>query len=245
MTVADNTPQHTMGRFDAILREPAEKRALHNQPLFECQDWLVVPTLGAIVPNWLIVLPRQPALCLRSWKGRYGKEPRDMVRTLSAHLDTYYDDLVWFEHGPSHTQSSIGCGTDYAHLHVLFYPTFSFASFARHIIRHSMLEWTTTHSDRVYEELPYEGSYLMAASGDVSVFVSQVECLGSQYFRRIVSLLSDRVGAWDYRRFPHMDNIKRTVENFRALETASKCCESSPFHRSSANSPSEPFGSVG
>ena len=245
MTEADNIPHQPFGRFAAILRESDDKPALHNQPLFECEDWLVVPTLGAIIPNWLIVLPRQPALCLRSWRRQYEKEPNDIIRTLSAHLGTHSDDLVWFEHGPSHTHSSVGCGTDYAHLHILFNPAFTFASFVRHSIDHSMLEWTTAHSDRVYENLPFDGSYLIAASGNASVFVSQVECLGSQFFRRVVSFLSDRVCAWDYKEYPHLDNIKRTAQNFRALETASHVKGFSPTNHQIVSKPSEPLGPFG
>ena len=241
MNTATYTPQNSISRFAAIFHETKETQPLHNQPLYECDDWLVVPTLGAIVPNWTIVLPTQPALCLRSWRRQYGKQPQDIIRTLSTHLRIDVGDFIWFEHGPSRTQSSVGCGTDYAHLHVLFNPTFTFGSFLRNSIRRSQLEWTIAHSDHVYDELPDDHSYLMAASGQASAFVSHVECLGSQYFRRIVSLLSGKEREWNYRTFPHFDNIRRTADNFRSLQTASHLAASFPSYKQALSPLSQPL----
>lgn len=213
----------TAGRFAALLRQPDGRRAEYDQPLLESTDWVVAPTLGAIVPNWLIALPRDPALNLRAWKKQFGRAPQGILDDLCEHLGVTFSDLVWFEHGPVSPNSPIGCGTDYAHLHIIFQPSFTFEDFAQQSITLSQLWWKRATFSSAYESLPDTGSYLVAGSGDQCILTSQVESTGSQFFRQVVGLLSDRVSAWNYKRFPHADNIAKTITNFRTLESAPGC----------------------
>ena len=210
------------GRFAALLREPAGERANYDRPLLERPDWVVAPTLGAIVPNWLIVVPREPALNFRAWKKQFGKAPGKVLDDLREHLGITSTEIVWFEHGPAGPGTLVGCGADYAHLHFLIRPSFTFDAFAQQAISLSELEWKTATFDTAYEVLPDAESYLVAGSGDETIFTSHVELTGSQFFRRVVSLLSDRTGAWDYKNVAHADNIAQTIINFHILESATQ-----------------------
>ena len=207
-----------LGRFSELLRQPARERLPHNQPLLERVDWVIVPTIGAIVPNWLIAVPRKPIINIRDWIIQYGMSPKNIMDDLNVHIKTTYSDLIWFEHGPASFNSPVGCGTDHAHLHIIFRPDFTFAAFAEQSISSSNLTWQHTAPDSAYESLPDTGSYLIAGSGSESIFTYHVESTGSQFFRRIVSVLAGRVDAWNYKHFPHADNVTKTIENFRYLE---------------------------
>lgn len=209
-------------RFAALLESPARARLDHNRPLLERPNWIVAPTLGAIVPNWLIVVPRQAALNLRSWKKQLGKSPQEILIDLSEHLGISISDLVWFEHGPSELQSAVGCGADYAHLHVILTPTFTFEVFSECTILQSNVTWKTSTFDFAYDALPNSGSYLIAGSAETAIFATHVEETGSQFFRRMVALISDQADLWDYTQFPHTNNIYQTIVNFRDLEGRSR-----------------------
>ncbi len=208
------------GRFKALLQAPEGRPAAFDLPLYENAEWVVAPTLGAIVPNWLIVVPRDYALNFRSWQKRRDSAPVAIVDELCDHLGLAQEEVIWFEHGPNALGSSIGCGADYAHMHVILKPGFSFQTFLDRAVSMSALDWTRAASEQTYASLPNEGSYLVAGSGDVATWTSNVETTGSQFFRRVVSSLSDQPERWDYKRFSHEQNISQTIETFRKLESA-------------------------
>lgn len=210
----------TKGRFAVLLGGSSNGRGAHDRPLLGRSDWVVAPTIGSIVPNWLIAVPRTPALSFRDWKDKFGKLPNEIHSDLCQHLGIASTEIVWFEHGPTNIGSTVGCGTDYAHLHFLFRPSFTFSAFAQEAVLLSELAWKSTTFDAAYEDLPSYESYLVAGSGEEVIFTSRVESVGSQFFRRVVSSFSDRADAWDYKRFPHTDNITQTIANFRVLESA-------------------------
>ena len=207
-----------VSRFASILDGRMGERQVYDQPLLERREWLAVPTLGAIVPNWLIVIPRAAALNIHEWQEEQDRTISELLEVLGDHLGVSSHDLIWFEHGPQRFHSSVGCGMDYAHLHVIFKPTFTFSDFVRQAVSSSKLIWKKAPADTAYESLPNFGSYLIAGSGDESVSVSQVESVGSQFLRRVVSVVSKQPHLWNYNQFPHMDNIVKTIANFRRLE---------------------------
>jgi len=206
------------GRFSNLLHGDAEARKQHDQVLLSHSDWVVAPTLGAIIPDWLIVIPRMRALSFRSWRAEQSKEPEAIIGKVRDHLGLASEDIIWFEHGPATHGSLVGCGTDYAHLHILLKPNFPFETFLRQGISMSSLSWAKTELERAYASLPEETSYLLAGSGNQAAWASQVDATGSQFFRRVIASLSKRPEGWDYRSHAHADNISRTIETFRELE---------------------------
>ena len=210
------------GRFAMLLDGEAGVRAVFDRPLLDHKDWVAAPTLGAIVPDWLIVVPRQPALNFRSWQEQRNSAPEAIIDELCAHLGLTVEEIIWFEHGPSELGSVVGCGTDYAHLHLLLRPGFTFQTFLDQAISMSELAWDRTEAESAYLSLPSEASYLVTGSGDQAAWASDVDAVGSQFFRRVVGSLSRQAERWDYKRYPHADNIGQTIETFRNLESAAR-----------------------
>ena len=206
------------GRFSELLQPPTGTRAPHNQILLDRIDWVIAPTVGPIIPNWLIAVPRKPALSFRDWTRRYRISPIGIIDDLCAHLKITSSDIVWFEHGPAGFNSPVGCGTDYAHLHIIFQPEFVFDEFVKQSAAVSKLIWKRTTTENTYKSLPDSHSYLVAGSGRLGIYTSQVESTGSQFFRRVVGAVSDSMDSWNYRHYPHMKNVLRTIDNFRHLE---------------------------
>lgn len=107
-------------RFATLLGDRRRGSEIYDQPLLETDSWVVAPTLGAIVPNWLIALPRHASLNFKSWQQATGHNPAEIVARVCAHLDLSVEQVLWFEHGPRDVGTVVGCGIDYAHLHILF-----------------------------------------------------------------------------------------------------------------------------
>lgn len=209
-------------RFEALLKGGPSPSAKHDRALLVRADWLVAPTVGAIVPNWLLLIPRDPALNFRVWADLHGRRPAQLLRDVQLHLGLRADEVIWFEHGPCSTGTSIGCGLDHAHMHVLIRPCFSFWSFKEKAQSLSDLDWTAGEFDDAYHTLAGGSSYLIAGSGVATIIAQRVEATGSQFFRRVVGALADVGDAWDYRRYPHAHNVNETIRTFRSLESAAR-----------------------
>jgi ATP adenylyltransferase len=89
------------GRFTALLHASEGDPAACDLPLYENAEWVVAPTLGAVVPDWVIVVPRDYALSFRSWQKLHGIAPDVIVDELCDHLGLTPKDVIWFEHGPN------------------------------------------------------------------------------------------------------------------------------------------------
>lgn len=206
-------------RFEALLS--GSSSALYDKPLLERDDWLVAPTVGAIVSGWLLVLPRKKLLSFRDWAKVGGPRPLSVVDEIRSYLGLEHNDIIWFEHGPASANTVVGCGLDHAHIHILLKPSFSHDEFFERARSMSELNWRASSISDCYQQLPSLKSYFTAGSGEQAIWASDVEGAGSQFFRRVVASLADAMSDWDYRQFTNLQKIEETVSIFRRLENAS------------------------
>jgi ATP adenylyltransferase len=209
-------------RFEALLKGGFFSGAEHDRPLLARAKWLVAPTLGAIVPNWLLLIPRDPVLNFRVWADLHGRSPTQLLQDVRLHLGLRADEIIWFEHGPHSAGTLIGCGLDHAHIHVLIRPGFSFEAFTSAARTLSGLDWTAGECGDAYRTLTVERSYLVAGSGDAAIIAQGVEATGSQFFRRVIGALANADDAWDYRRYPHAHHVSQTIRTFQSLESVAR-----------------------
>ena len=95
-------------------------RASWNQPLIETKNFVVLPSLGALVEGWLLILPRRHVLSMGALSTRLQAEADELEGSTRSLLKARYGSrIVAFEHGPSAAKHGTGCGVDHAHLHVL------------------------------------------------------------------------------------------------------------------------------
>lgn len=213
-----DTNQHLafMGsRFESLLALDPVDRSLWNTVLAETSDYLVVPTLGSIVPHWHLVIPREPSINLHEHLG--GKCIKDIRSVIAPIIEAISPkQLLWFEHGPRFAGSVVGCGTDYAHLHVILDAPFSYSEFQNAAGEFRTL-WTEHHTESAYGEIDPEAEYY--AFGDLeSAFVSQESGRPtSQLFRKVVANLVGKPDQWDYRLFPHDECVRSTIRRWGKL----------------------------
>jgi ATP adenylyltransferase len=213
----------SVGRFAGLLANGTATRPIYDKVLLEKHGCLVAPTLGSIVPNWLLIVPRTPSINFAQLKDRTGAEPSHLIRNVLAEYGVAGDRAIWFEHGASSAGSLVGCGVDQAHLHVLVDAPFSFQDFEREAKRASDLGWERRVAQTAYDSLEADTSYLLAAQSDWAVVATKVESVGSQFFRRVVANLIHQPEIWNYRSHPNLRNVHETIRNFsrRFAKTAS------------------------
>lgn len=187
--------------------------------LSESHGCVVTPTLGSILPNWLLVIPRMRVINFARWQAATGIKPADVVKAVLTGYDLDGDRVFWFEHGPSEEGSLIGCGVDQAHLHVIVDAPFSFQDFVSATAKASQFKWQDQSGSTAHESVSAWASYLIAASMDRSVAAQNVGRIGSQFFRRVIAGVVNRPDAWNYRTHPHLGNVRETVRSFGCQST--------------------------
>jgi ATP adenylyltransferase len=202
------------GRF-AFLNSLAEcPRPIYDQILFESHGCVITPTLGSILPNWLLIVPRSKTLNFQQWSEETGESPMKVVKSLIAKYAVSKGRVLWFEHGPARTESVLGCGVDQAHLHLIYDAPFSAADLRLTAARSGKLDWFLGKSDSIYASIRQKGSYLMVGSEDTAGCARDVEHVGSQFLRKVIACMVDQPDTWNYRTHPHLANVRETIRTF-------------------------------
>ncbi len=91
----------------------------YNTPVFETNNFVVVPSLGSLMEGWLLIVPKTYYLNFSQLSAELIAEVKVIIQHLQARFLPLFvnDRYVLFEHGPADLLSKAGCGVDYAHLH--------------------------------------------------------------------------------------------------------------------------------
>lgn len=205
-------PAPTGNRFERLLDAGSHSQPIWNTVLTETPDYVVVPTLGSIVPSWHLVIPRVASLNIHEHLTTLKES--DIRKVLAPVVQARrFGQVLWFEHGPRHAGSVVGCGTDYAHLHVVLDSPFSISEF--HSAAQEFLpSWTTHNTGDAYSKLCPSREYY--AFGNLqSAFVSYADTRPtSQLFRKVIARLVGKQHEWDYRQYDHEGCVRQTIEQW-------------------------------
>lgn len=183
-----------------MIQELLASAAEYDTVLFENEDVLVTAALGGFVPNWLILWPKQTSQTICSafplWRFPQDHLLRTVLTTQAAKT------ALWFEHGSSTAGNAIGCGVDYAHLHVLLNPPVTLGQFRRHATVRAGHDWPAWNTGQVEEGRDYHAF----GRGADSYLATDTQALGSQFFRRILAGLTGHLDVWDYRKHSFASN---------------------------------------
>ena len=172
-------------RFADVLQNGSEPRAIWDTSILETDEFVVVPTLGSIVPNWLLLLPRMSAINYREHERRCATRAIDHLRSVVAEFGE--SDFTWFEHGAAEPASATGCGVDYAHIHLLLDAPFSYEAIASHSILKSNVEWRPSQFEAAYSNIRQDSDYYVLGNAESCIVHDSGVSLGSQFFRKSVA----------------------------------------------------------
>ena len=179
---------------------------LCDLPLYSNSAAVVVPTLGSIISNWFLVVPRKCAVSI----AELDQSDRDHVVSAAEHVARAMggsNSVVYFEHGPDRAGSVMGCGVDQAHLHVIS----TSVDFVTPALNDTSVVWRDADSIEPWSGLCGEYYLIKTAS---RAFVGRPREPVSQFFRRHIATSAGVPERWDYKAWPHYENIRRTYEQF-------------------------------
>jgi ATP adenylyltransferase len=175
--------------------------------LYNFETSAVLPTVGSLVPGWVLMVPRFPALCFAAIPAETRSPLVDATNCVANDLVVFGGSVFAFEHGPRTTGSIVGCGVDQAHLHMASLP-FDLADAAldsgADLVWHEVDPtdpWTSIRSDRDY--------YLV--SNLSQAYVAYPQDKESQFFRKLVARGVGVPDQWDYRRYPNERYARETL----------------------------------
>lgn len=97
----------------------ADSRLLWDTPIFESHSFVALPTVGALVEGWLLVVPKFSYLSFARVSSQLYPELVAFLDEIIPIIESHFGPVSVFEHGPGECKSKIGCGVDYAHLHLV------------------------------------------------------------------------------------------------------------------------------
>ena len=197
-----------MARFDWIYGNTGVRHNWDVDLTPDC-EFATVPTVGALLPNWLLFMPREHHVSIANMKSdarvRLFKHARRIMSSLVGHHPG--EGVAFFEHGAGNTGSLVGCGVDHAHLHAVplsFNLSESFLEELRTVVTADSVDpWSSVSTPEYLLCVDEAGAYIATPAKPVS-----------QFFRRIIASSIGQGERWNYRDYPFTENMMETVRNF-------------------------------
>lgn len=178
----------------------------------ETERFVAVPSLGSLVVGWLLVLPKEHMLSL----GEFGSDSHGEIETIAADWASTFGPLTWFEHGPAHPSSAVGCSIDHAHMHLVPTGGLDLREAAARCMPGLGLERVEDPDGAIREAVDDGTPYLYLRSPDGTSWLAASEEIPSQAFRRCIAAAQGRSDQYDWRDFPRHDVLRETIWRWRA-----------------------------
>ena len=171
----------------------------------------VIPTRGALIAEWLLVVPRTPCLSLAELDGPERARLLAIADDVSSRVSALTGAFVTFEHGPGRRGTAAACGVDQAHLHVVGGAP---DLLDRLVERVDDVAWSAVKHADPWSAILRGSDYLMVRDRGRAVR-ALVNRSTSQRMRQAMADVLGRASEWDYRSHPNVLNGHRTKEMFR------------------------------
>ncbi len=189
----------------------------YNKILFESDNFIVIPSLGSLLPGWLLIIPRGYSLNLAELGKSELHELDDLALACELKLkEKFNSEVVRFEHGPTVNQSKVGCGVDYAHLHIVPVNFDLIEALKTGLNVH--YEWVELDSFESLSSVPQNTDYLYYRNSSKQHFVTSQKDIPSQLFRRVIAHELSTPETFDWKSFPRVEIVEETIKNLSQVE---------------------------
>lgn len=189
------------------------KRPLWDSVILESEWAKTIPTLGSLVPGWILTFGARPTLNLAALDRAERKGLLNQAAQASKTVTRFGGRIFQFEHGASFRSSPLGCGLDLAHLHTVPL-NFDLISVA---LDHSdsAICWQEATGEEDPWRIPKEQEYLLVREIENGrTFVGIVHEPMSQFFRKMIAVGLGTPEEWDYREHGGVANVAATLRAF-------------------------------
>lgn len=181
----------------------------YDKPLHQTENFIVLPSLGSIVPGWLLVVPKKPVTRFADLPISVSAELHTLLLFLKSQIEEVFGNSYLFEHG-GYEGSLISCGVDQAHMHLV---PLNF-DLLQTSTSQKGLSWTKIELNQLPDSLNTKKEYLFVSSFSES-YMCELNNPESQWFRKLIAEKNDCPEKWDYREHAFPENIKKTIKNVR------------------------------
>lgn len=196
--------------FDLLFQSPVKA---WNEPLFESPNFVVLPSVGALVEGWLLLVPKKHFICMGALPDSVATEVQEMKHIMCSALQQIYGQVCLFEHGPSRANLSVGCGVDHAHLHVV--PVeFDLASVVIPFFPKDVL-WSEAGLEDCRAAFARREDYLYLEQPIGAGHIATHQGFGSQLFRRAIAARIGALNQFNWREYPQLPNVSATIDKVR------------------------------
>lgn len=189
-----------------------------DEHLLSTDGTVALASLGAIVPGWVLILPRRHVLNVASLYAHELKEFWQVHELAIDRLRAHFGSpVVSFEHGPMQPGSPVGCTVDHAHLHVvpcdIHLPDAARAELPG-------LSWMPFDRTAYRHLLSLGKPYLTVQDASGTWWAASSNAIPSQALRRVIATHVGLRDTYDWRAHPCIRNVESTVAAFGAKADA-------------------------
>jgi diadenosine tetraphosphate (Ap4A) HIT family hydrolase len=189
-------------------------RAPWNEFLIETENFAVVPSLGALVEGWLLIVPKNHYISMGALPLRLRGEADELeCRVRALLIGQYEKPITMFEHGPSAANHGTGCGVDHAHLHLLPLDC-DLLSLTEPFVQKS-LPWKESGWEERSDAYRVGLDYLYLKTDERGSLLAVSEDFGSQVFRKAISSYLGVPEEFSWQNHPRISTVSRTIEDLR------------------------------
>jgi len=199
-------------RFCRFFSDNTKKNGI-NVPWLANDHYAALVSVGALVPGWSLVCPIEHQLNL-SQQYRKGEFWR-FVTTVTDAICQQYGEVRLFEHGAFSQDSTTGCGTGHAHLHIV---PLEFSLIAETLLCDPNILWQSCFASEILDISNGREYLFMADNYNADMSKGLVTILDSgisQFFRRVIA---NRLGLsefFDYQHYPMLEMAEASAEELR------------------------------
>lgn len=187
-----------------------ERRTLDWAVISESRDFVAVPSLGALVPGWILLVPKRHILNLARLDPQQQSALRVEALRLKSSIEPIFGPVTMFEHGPSQAGSRVGCGVDHAHMHLV--PAGGLDLLVLAQASYPDLPWYLSAGLDTARRANAAGlPYLLIEAPDGSSVVAASPEIPSQAVRRLIAAEQGRPDQFDWAQFPQLEAVQETL----------------------------------
>lgn len=180
----------------------------YNQVLFQSENFVVIPSLGSLIEGWLLIVPKEYSLCMGNLSSTLLLELKNLTSFVTAILKSEYGHVVSFEHGAHLPNNAIGCGVDYAHLHLV---PLDINLKSELTSNNYLLDWNEVSGIELTSLYAANNLPYLYIEKDGQHFIASNSNIPSQLFRKIIANFLGMPNQYDWKSFSKIDQINRTI----------------------------------
>lgn len=193
------------------LNNPTKK----NRIIKETNSFIVVPTIGAFIDNYLLIIPKKHINCFKELNSIEFLELNDLTNWIKNINKIYFKSkTIIFEHGSFENNNTSGKSIVHAHLHILPFSK----SLLKDIINNKEI---TINEIKNLSSLKYftkdKTDYLYYEDINEKRYIINHQELPSQFLRKVVAN-SLNITTWNWREYPYFDKIDKTLRFYKEIK---------------------------